>query len=440
MLSIRLAIYGTVLAITAVSATCVAATVVLFNGKDLSGFRQRGGAAKYSVEDGAIVGRSVPDTSNTFLATEQEFGDFELELDFKIDDPMFNSGIQIRSHARPEGDGERVYGYQVEIDPRTDRSWTGGIYFEAGDEHRQAGWLHDLSQNEAARNAFQRGEWNHFKIVARGPRIETWINGVKAADFTDTDEKAATPSGFIALQVHSVGSEKEPKEVRWRNIKLTELDDAAAGGDEADGKQADDGERKRVTGLQLFGRAVIAMFGIDKFKRNLAGASDEQFEHLLGQPAPDFALQTASGESVKLADLRGKVVLLDFWASWCGPCMLAMPEMEKIHQKFAGKPVMVIGMNQQDDAATVEETMKERELTFTQLLDVDGSVGESFGANAIPHTVLIDAEGRIQKIHQGYADTLADDLSGDIEKLLRGEALFKPNQLRALEGPVGKAP
>ena len=95
--------------------------VELFNGTDLAGWKQRGGAAKYAVEDGAIVGRSVPNTSNTFLTTEKDYGDFELELDFKIDDPTFNSGIQIRSHARQKDGGEIVYGYQVEIDPRKDR-------------------------------------------------------------------------------------------------------------------------------------------------------------------------------------------------------------------------------------------------------------------------------------------------------------------------------
>jgi len=195
----------------------------LFNGKDFGGWKQRGGAAKYSVEDGAIVGRSVPDTSNTFLTTEKDYGDFELELDFKIDDPEFNSGIQIRSHARPEGDGERVYGYQVEIDPRPDRAWTAGLYFEGGSDKREAGWLNDLSKNEAARKAFKLGEWNHVRIFADGRHIQTWLNGVPAADFTDTDDAAFTPSGFVALQVHEVGDAKEPKEVRWRNIKLTEL-------------------------------------------------------------------------------------------------------------------------------------------------------------------------------------------------------------------------
>jgi hypothetical protein len=65
------------------------------------------------------------------------------------------------------------------------------------------------------------GEWNHFKIVANGRRIQTWLNGVPAADFTDDDDEAFAPSGFIALQVHGVGGDRETKEVRWKNIKLT---------------------------------------------------------------------------------------------------------------------------------------------------------------------------------------------------------------------------
>jgi hypothetical protein len=218
-------------AASAIGAKEVNQPVALFNGKDLSGWSKRGGEAAYTIENDAIVGRSKPDTSNTFLATDQEYGDFELELDFKIDDPKFNSGVQIRSHARPQGNGERVYGYQVEIDPRPDRGWTGGIYYEAGSKAREAGWLNDLSKNDAARNAFKLGEWNHLRIVAQGRRVQTWINGVPAADFTETNDAAYSPQGFIALQVHSVGSEKEPKEVRWRNIRLTNLNDAAAAAD-----------------------------------------------------------------------------------------------------------------------------------------------------------------------------------------------------------------
>jgi hypothetical protein len=218
------------LILSPVTAAFADKNVELFNGQDFSGWTKRGGAATYAVDDGVIVGRSAPDTENTFLTTNEDYADFVLELDFKIDPANFNSGVQIRSHSRPENNHERVYGYQVEIDTEADRAWTGGIYFEGGSKDasgnwiRKAGWLHDLSNNEAAQKARRPGEWNHFKIRAQGRRIQTWLNGVPAADYTDNDEKAFTPSGFIALQVHSVGNSRDTKEVRWKNIKLTILE------------------------------------------------------------------------------------------------------------------------------------------------------------------------------------------------------------------------
>lgn len=211
-----------------------AAEKPLFDGKTLEGWEQHGGKAEYAVEDGMIVGTAVPGTPNSFLCTKESFSDFVLELEFKVDEGL-NSGVQIRSNVYDhpikityeDSEGElkernipagRVHGYQVEIDP-SDRSWSGGIY----DEGRR-GWLDNLEgdENQAAREAFKQGEWNHFKIEANGDRIRTWINGVPAADLTD----GMTPSGFIALQVHGVGNnpERAGKQVRWRNIQITELD------------------------------------------------------------------------------------------------------------------------------------------------------------------------------------------------------------------------
>jgi len=203
-------------------------SVALFDGKSLDGWVQRGGAAKYEVEDGMIVGSSVPNTDNSFLCTEKTYGDFELNLDFKVD-PALNSGVQIRSECFDEpktltvksGDSEktikvnagRVHGYQVEIDP-SDRAWSAGIY----DEGRR-GWLNDLKDNEPARKAFKQNEWNHFRVVAKGASIKTWINGVPAADLTDD----LTPRGFIALQVHGVGGRTEPLTVRWKDVRIKEL-------------------------------------------------------------------------------------------------------------------------------------------------------------------------------------------------------------------------
>jgi hypothetical protein len=196
----------------------------LFDGKSLDGWRQRGGKAEYRVEDGEIVGKSVPNTPNSFLCTQKEYGDFILELEFKVD-PALNSGVQIRSQVfdhpqETEINGkkyrfgaDRVHGYQVEIDP-SDRAYSGGIY----DEGRR-GWLFDLKNNEAARKAFKQGDWNKFRIECRGDSIKTWINEVPAADLTDS----VTPKGLIALQVHGVGARTEPLEVRWRNIRIQEL-------------------------------------------------------------------------------------------------------------------------------------------------------------------------------------------------------------------------
>lgn len=210
------------LALSQATFAFAAEPVDLFNGKDLEGWTKRGGAATYAVEEGVIVGRSAPNTSNTFLATDKEYDDFVLELDFKVDETNFNSGVQVRSRSLPEHQRGRVFGYQVEIDP-SERSYTGGIYFEGGSPEREGGWVFDLSENEKAREAFKLGEWNHMKVVAEGRSIKTWINDVLAADFTEKDDKAFLPSGFIALQVHSVGDDTDTKEVRWKNIKLTEL-------------------------------------------------------------------------------------------------------------------------------------------------------------------------------------------------------------------------
>jgi hypothetical protein len=179
-----------------------------------AGFRQLGGAARYEIKDGVVTGTSVAKTPNSFMASEKEFGDFELEYEFKVDD-LLNSGVQIRSHSRPDRQNGRVHGYQVEIDPSS-RAWSGGIY----DEGRR-GWLNDLKSNPKAGAAFKHNDWNHVRVTAVGDSIKTWINGVPAADLRD----AMDSSGFIALQVHGVGSDekKAGTQVHWRNLRIKNL-------------------------------------------------------------------------------------------------------------------------------------------------------------------------------------------------------------------------
>jgi len=101
----------------------------LFDGKSLNGWKKVAGDAEYKIEDGAIVGVTVPNTPNSFLITEQEYGDFILELEVKIMDTTSNSGIQFRSHYDPAGNNGKgkVFGYQYELDPSS-RRWTAGVY------------------------------------------------------------------------------------------------------------------------------------------------------------------------------------------------------------------------------------------------------------------------------------------------------------------------
>lgn len=181
----------------------------LFNGKDLTGWKQLNGKAKFEVVKGELVGTTVPNEPNSFLATEATYGDFILELDFHLTD--MNSGIQFRSESRADYQDGRVHGYQFEIDP-SERAWTGGIY----DERRRL-WLYPLEYNPSAKTAFKKGEWNHVRIECIGNNLRTFINNVPAAFLVDD----MTPKGFIALQVHAVSKPEEVgRQVRFKNIRI----------------------------------------------------------------------------------------------------------------------------------------------------------------------------------------------------------------------------
>jgi hypothetical protein len=184
--------------------------VNLFNGKDLSGWKQLNGKAKYEVLNGEIVGTTVFGEPNSFLATEQTYGDFILELEFRLDADM-NSGIQFRSESRPDYREGRVHGYQFEIDPSS-RAWTGGIYDEA-----RRGWLYPLEYNLAGKKAYMGKEWNKARLECIGNIIRIWVNGIPTANLVDD----LTKRGFIALQVHSVKKAADSgQQVRWRNIRI----------------------------------------------------------------------------------------------------------------------------------------------------------------------------------------------------------------------------
>ncbi len=184
--------------------------VPLFNGKDLEGWQQINGIAKYEAQGGAIVGTSVPDSPNSFLCTKKQYSDFELEFEVKVDKEL-NSGVQIRSESKPDYQNGRVHGYQVEI---AVGGFSGGIY----DEARRGKFLNAEAPTDEIKALLKENEWNKYRVVCQGNRIQTWVNGVKVTDLKDD----LTRSGFIGLQVHGVGKRTEPLRVEWRNLRLKE--------------------------------------------------------------------------------------------------------------------------------------------------------------------------------------------------------------------------
>lgn len=223
----RVLVVGTVL-LLALSLSAVAGEEAkedewnsLFDGKTLEGWIQKNGTATYRVEYGAIIGKTTPGSPNSFLCTKKEYGDFELEFEVKLLDNELNSGVQIRSKTRePKGDEKfgRVNGPQVEIEASGEKGAESGyIYCEAC-----GGWMTPEDELIPTK-AFRDGEWNKYRIVAKGPRIQVWINGQEVEDLADEAKYESHPKGFIGLQVHGVG-DRGPFQVAWRKIRIKELD------------------------------------------------------------------------------------------------------------------------------------------------------------------------------------------------------------------------
>lgn len=195
--------------------------VSLFNGKNVKGWIQKNGEASYRVEDGMIIGKTVKGSPNSFLCTEKEYANFELEVEVKLLNNELNSGIQIRSQTKAPENGEkfgRVNGPQVEIEASGEKGAEAGyIYGEAS-----GGWMTPEAKL-IPHKTFKDGEWNKYRIVANGARIQVWINGTQVSDLVDEAKFESHPKGFIGLQVHGVG-DRGPFEVAWKNIKIKVLD------------------------------------------------------------------------------------------------------------------------------------------------------------------------------------------------------------------------
>ncbi|OUU35376.1 MAG: hypothetical protein CBC16_10910 [Verrucomicrobia bacterium TMED56] len=198
----------------------------IFDGKTLNGWNQLNGTATYRVDKGAIIGKTKEGSPNSFLCSDNLYGDFELHFQVKLINDELNSGVQIRSQTKELNDKEkargdkfgRVNGPQVEIEATKENGAESGyVYGEA-----LGGWMTPKSDLIPHKH-FKNGEWNQYRIVAKGPRIQTWVNGTIVSNLTDREKHKSHPKGFIGLQVHSIKKGSGPYMVAWKNIKIKEL-------------------------------------------------------------------------------------------------------------------------------------------------------------------------------------------------------------------------
>jgi len=179
----------------------------------------------------------------------------------------------------------------------------------------------------------------------------------------------------------------------------------------------------RNTPLHL--RLGIALLGLLTLG-TAAGAAPQALK--IGDPVPHFSLQTLDGKTLDITSLKGKVVVLDFWATWCGPCRQAMPELKTLLQKYSGKPLVVVSVSADQDMKAPAEFAQANGMTWMQAWDGRGKViGGVFGVSGLPSYVVIDADGRIVYLMKGWSSAM---LSQAVSKALQS-ACTPPNSEKA---------
>jgi len=118
--------------------------------------------------------------------------------------------------------------------------------------------------------------------------------------------------------------------------------------------------------------------------------------------APDFTLKSNSGKNLQLSDFRGQIVLINFWATWCGPCRQEMPKLNEIHKRYQRAGVTVLGVNVEDDSNLADDFLSKNPVDFPILYDTTSKVSELYKVDAMPYTVLVDADGEMFYLHRGY--------------------------------------
>lgn len=140
---------------------------------------------------------------------------------------------------------------------------------------------------------------------------------------------------------------------------------------------------------------------------------------LEGQPAPDFALRSSTGENLRLSEYRGDVVMINFWATWCGPCRQEMPLLDELYQRYERVGFNLLGVNIDDDSRRAMQMIDELGVAFPVLFDSEKQVSELYDVEAMPVTVIVDREGNVRHVHHGYKPGYEEKYLDQIRSLLR---------------------
>ena len=136
-------------------------------------------------------------------------------------------------------------------------------------------------------------------------------------------------------------------------------------------------------------------------------------------PAANFTLKSADGNNIRLSEFVGQVVLINFWASWCGPCRQEMPHLDAIHQKYQGLGFTVFGVNVEQDRKMADKVLRDIPVSFPILFDTDNRVSQLYDVDAMPATVLVDRNGEIRYMHRGYKPGYELEYEKQVRALIR---------------------
>ena len=155
--------------------------------------------------------------------------------------------------------------------------------------------------------------------------------------------------------------------------------------------------------------ALLSVFAVSSL-----AASD-----LAGKTAPDFVLKSATGENLRLSEYRGDVVMINFWATWCGPCRQEMPLLDDLYARYGRVGFSLLGVNIDDDARRAMQMVEELGVNFPVLFDDTKEVSKLYQVEAMPVTVLVDREGTVRHVHHGYKPGYEEKYLTEIRSLLR---------------------